>query len=158
MAPIGLFFMIALLGLCACFDASGAKPSSGSSTSVVASPAATIVASSPTPLSTLVPSEKTGQVVITMGENGRSVRLKVGQQLLFALDDALYDHWTIISSNPTPLVADRNAVLPPHTQAVYRAIAPGQTTLTAKGVLTCSRGNPPCLIQPRDIQIQVTVE
>jgi hypothetical protein len=93
-----------------------------------------------------------------MSNNGQQVHIKLGQTILMALDDVIYDHWMIMVANPTILAIQSDAPLPPHTQALYKAIALGQTMLTAKGELKCAKANPPCLIAPQDFQVQVIVE
>ena len=92
-----------------------------------------------------------------MADNGRSILLKQGQIIFFAFDDVQYDRW-VITSNNTTILSQETAPLPPHTQDAYRANAPGEATITAKGDLICAKGTPPCLIQPRDILIQVMVK
>src|SRR5437660_1414196 len=128
------------------------------SKSASAPPASTVIPHSPTPLPTVVPPKNAQGVTITMGDDGRQVRIKPGQTILFALDDVSYDYWTITFAGPAILATQPDASLPPHTQALYKAIAPGQTTMIARGDLKCAKANPPCQIFPQDFQIHVTVE
>jgi hypothetical protein len=126
--------------------------------SASAPPASTVIPHSPTPLTTLVPPKNAQGVTVTMADDGRQVHIKLGQTILFALDDVLYDQWTITFAGPALLAAQPKASLPPHTQALYKAIASGQTSMIAKGDLVCAKVIPPCQIVPQDFQIQVTIE
>ena len=146
----GLIGLLLIGGLSAC----GEQQANSAS----APPASTVIPHSPTPLSPLIPPKNAQGVTVTMGDDGRQIRIKLGQTILVALDDVSYDYWTITIADPAILAAQPNAPLPPHAQALYKAIASGQTTMTAKGDLKCAKGTPPCQIAPQDFQVQVIVE
>lgn len=153
-SPFRLWWVLVGLLLIGGLSACGEQQANSAS----APPASTVIPHSPTPLPTLVPPKNAQEVTVTMGDDGRQIRIKPGQTLLFALDDVLYDHWTITIAGPAILAAQPNAPLPPHAQALYKAIAPGQTTMIAQGELKCAKATPPCQIAPQDFQVQVTVE
>jgi hypothetical protein len=117
-----------------------------------------VVAHFPTPLPALTPPATTQSIKVTTADNGRSVLLKQGQLLFVALDDVQYDYWVITSSNMHVLSQQSQTLLPPHTQIAYKASAPGEATVIAKGDLICAKNTPPCQIHPRDIEIHVVVK
>jgi hypothetical protein len=160
----GFILLLLAIGLASCgasntttSASSSSTASGGSSSTTSAPPASTVTAHLITPFPVLTPSAGALGLTVTMADNGRLVQLKPGQILFVALDDVQYDRWTITSSN-TAVLGGVSTLLPPHTQISFKAKTPGEVFITAKGDLVCAKGNPPCLVQPQDIQIWVQVK
>jgi predicted secreted protein len=101
------------------------------------------------PLSSLVPATPApplppvnGVKTITNADNGTTINLAAGTQVILALDE---DHdWTVTVEDQTVLTLMVGAAAPSGAQGVYAASKPGQTTLTAVGEPPCRKTQPPC--------------
>src|SRR5947209_19966979 len=107
-SPFRLWWVLVGLLLIGGLSACGEQQSKSAS----APPASTVIPHSPTPLPTLVPPKNAQGVTITMGDDGRQVRIKPGQTILFALDDVSYDYWTITFAGPAILAIQPDPSLP----------------------------------------------
>jgi hypothetical protein len=94
-------------------------------------------------------------LAITQADNGTTVNLPAGMQVLLALDGS--HDWTATVDDQTVLTPVAGAVAPSGTQGVYAASMPGQTTLTAIGDLPCRQAQPPCLAPTLLFRVQIVV-
>lgn len=138
----------------------GGTPPSGTSVAVAGGTRVVIpgVVPTPTPPLLVSPSE------ITLADNRGTARITVGAMFGVRLTDpppfagSMYATWRIAVDDSGILDEVPNAVAPPGTQGVYRAIRPGTTTLRASTHYPCYDVKPPCDIPQRDFQLTVQVE
>ena len=144
--------LLIITGLGACSDSG-----SGSASSSTAPPASSVVSQPTSPIPTLVPPKGGHSLTLTLADNGHTVGLKSGDQVLLALDDTFYEQWSITVSDPTLLTAITNTTLPAHTQALYVASKAGQATITASAEPKCRKANPPCNLDVKTFKVQITI-
>lgn len=96
-----------------------------------------------------------GLLAITQADNGTTVNLPAGMQVLLALDGN--DDWTVTVDDQTILTPVVGAVAPSGTQGVYAASQPGQTTLAAIGEPPCRKAQPACLAPTLLFRVQIVV-
>ncbi len=96
-----------------------------------------------------------GQQTVTLGDDGKTISLKVGERFLLALGSG-YD-WTVNLSNPAIISRVANITVVNGAQGVYEAKAAGSATLTASGSPVCRKVQPPCGLPSRTFKIQITV-
>ncbi|GAC1390596.1 MAG: hypothetical protein NVS4B11_10850 [Ktedonobacteraceae bacterium] len=137
--------------------ASGGATGSGTASSGSAPPASTVVQHSPIVIPTLVLPNGAHALTLTLADSNRNVALKPGDEVLLALDDSFYDHWTITVSDPTVLTTVAGVALPEHSQALYKASKAGHLTITASAEPKCRKANPPCNIDTKAFKVQITV-
>ena len=94
-----------------------------------------------------------GTVTVTLNDLNRSVEMHVGDALRLALEAPGYE-WEVAVGDPQIL---REEAAPTGGNGLYRAIAPGTSTLHAEGLLPCHRANPPCEAPTRMFDIMVRV-
>lgn len=92
---------------------------------------------------------------ITQANNGTTVNLAAGRQVLLALDSG--HDWVVTVEDVTVLTPVVGAVLPPGTQGVYTASQPGRTTLTAVGEPLCRKAQPPCGAPTLRFRVRIAV-
>lgn len=81
-------------------------------------------------------------VVVTMADQGTTIQLVVGQQLLVELSSG-YD-WSVTVSRPQVLAPSPGGTLPADAQARYVGATAGTSLLRAAGDPTCRKATPPC--------------
>ncbi len=79
-----------------------------------------------------------GSLRVTQADNGHTISLRVGQTFLVALGNTL--DWNVTVADPTIVSRVVNVLVVRGAQGLYRANAPGQTTLTATGRPICAPG------------------
>ena len=112
-------------------------------------PLSTLAAASPTP-SSGTPG------VVTLRDQGRTIKLRVGQTFVLQLDQL--HTWDIQIADQRVLgqVSDRREG--PGAQGAYQALAPGQTTLEAQGEPACRAANPPCMLPTIAFSVTIVVQ
>jgi hypothetical protein len=113
------------------FDALMAAAGLGDGQVPAASPQTT---STPGPQAAATP----GPQIIHLADNGKTYSYTVGQHFVLMLG-ADYQ-WTVAMSTPGLFTRLPNAMMMRGMQGTFTATAPGQTTLTAKGVRACPAG------------------
>jgi hypothetical protein len=83
---------------------------------------------------------------VTDADNGAVLQLRVGDQVDLQLSQALT--WTVSVDDPS--VLRQNG-------ALYEAVAPGSTALSAEGEPACRRVSPPCGLPNRLFQVRAEV-
>ncbi len=96
-----------------------------------------------------------GQQTVTLGDDGKTITLKVGDRFLLALGSG-YD-WTVNVANQAIISRVVNITVVSGAQGVYEAKAAGSTTLTAVGNPVCRKVQPPCGLPSRTFKVQITV-
>ena len=98
---------------------------------------------------------------LTMAENGKTVTLKVGDEILLYLEGDVAQPVRLWSVQ----IADQNVLRPvmgvmviKGAQGLYKANQPGTTTLTATGDLPCRQSTPPCMAPSIAFQVTVAVQ
>jgi hypothetical protein len=109
----------------------------------------------PAPTGALTP-DANGLITVTEADNGRTAEMHLGDTLQLALKDDSGYTWTVTLSDPSILNQDANT-LNLNGQGRYVALARGQTTLSAVGLLPCHKVNPPCEAPTRGLTLQVIV-
>lgn len=97
----------------------------------------------------------TGPSTITLGDNGKTINLHVGDQIILSLGTG-YD-WTVKVADPSivgRVTKDTNAQ---GGQGAYQATKAGTTTLTATGDPPCRKVQPPCGLPSRTFKVQIVV-
>ena len=106
---------------------------------LVAAPAATAVATRPTPAATTeVPSART----VTQADDGQTSALHVGESFLLKLGSE-YD-WTVTVGDQSILSRVVNVLVAKDAQGLYEANQAGQTELMAVGDPLCRQAKPAC--------------
>lgn len=139
----------ALLGLMACSSTASAPTGASQSSAPVTSTAVVVSAVSTVQISTLAtatPGPLISPTVVTDADNGAVLQLRVGDQVDLQLSQALT--WTVSVDDPS--VLRQNG-------ALYEAVAPGSTALSAEGEPACRRVSPPCGLPNRLFQVRAEV-
>ncbi len=97
----------------------------------------------------------TGPSSVTLGDNGKTVNLHVGDRFLLALGTG-YD-WTANVADQAIVSRVVNVTVVQGGQGVYEAKKIGSTTLTATGEPPCRKVQPPCGLPSRTFKIQIVV-
>lgn len=125
---------------------------------VVAPPAATVGQQTGPPPPTPPPADVAppgSTPEITLADDGRTLQLAVSQEFLLKLGGG-WD-WQVEVSDPAVLRPVVDAQVPADAQGLYRAIAPGQATLTAAGDPPCRKTRPPCMMPSRIFSLAIVV-
>jgi len=86
------------------------------------------------------PSAPPANLMVTMADNGATLRAHVGDHIQIALGDQL--NWRVDPADGTVLVHPiQNYMLVRGTQAIYVAAAPGTSTIKATGTAACPSGS-----------------
>jgi hypothetical protein len=116
-----------------------------------------IPAASVTPESTVTPFETTpSNIVVTRENNGQAIRMAVGQTFLLSLGESY--RWSITVSDESVLTREVNILVIRGAQGVYKALKPGQTTLSAVGDPACRDQKPPCMMPSVTFEVTVIVQ
>lgn len=92
---------------------------------------------------------------LTLADTGRTIVLRVGQTV--ALDLGRSQVWSPRSGNPGVVAPVPGRAPAPGLQGVYRALAPGVTTITAVGRPRCAPGGAcPMYILRFQVTVRVT--
>ena len=94
----------------------------------------------PTPTTGAQPTGDT--VIVTLADEGSTIRLSVGQKLVLELASG-YD-WVVSVANHQVLAVAVGAAEPAGSQGVFVAQQGGLTTLTAAGDPLCRKTRPAC--------------
>ncbi len=90
-----------------------------------------------TPLPGTGGTSASGSTQVTLADNGTSITLKVGQT--FLLDLGAQYNWEVSVIDPSIVSRVVGITVIRGAQGVYRALAPGTTTLVATGTPACSQ-------------------
>ncbi len=93
---------------------------------------------------------------ITLDDGGKIITLSVGERVLLLLKSANHT-WTPSVQDSTILQKVEDPNLVQGAQAIYQAIRPGSTKLTAIGELPCHKTVPPCLAPSLFIEFTINV-
>ena len=85
------------------------------------------------------------------------LHIKTGEKIILSLHDSLQSSWTFTISDSGFLQRLPGGDVPQSAQAVYQAQNPGEVMITAYGEPACRKGNPPCKLLTRNIQIPVII-
>jgi hypothetical protein len=109
------------------------------------------------PLVTIATEQPTASLrtpgVITLADQGRTIQIAIGET--FRLQLGTLHRWAVPITDEQVLERIVDPTAGADVQAVYRALAPGQTTLKAVGEPTCRDATPPCMLPT--IQFTVTI-
>jgi hypothetical protein len=94
------------------------------------------------PISTEAVPTDHGQKVITLGDQGRTIDLAVGESFLLKLGEEYA--WTVNISDQNVLSRFRNITMVRGAQGIYNALQAGTVTLSASGDPVCRQAKPPC--------------
>ena len=94
-----------------------------------------------------------GSIIITLADQGSTLKLVVGESFLLKLGEAYT--WDITISDPNVLGRVRNIAVVRGAQGVYEALQAGTVTLTAAGDPLCRQSQPACGMP--SIQFKITV-
>jgi hypothetical protein len=98
-----------------------------------------------------------GELSVTMADNGSTIHLKVGERFLLDLGNQ-YD-WTVVVDNPAIVSRVVNITVIKGAQGVYQANEVGTTTLSAVAGTTCvQESDHPCETQPPEFDLQIIVQ
>lgn len=97
-----------------------------------------------------------GPRVVTLGDDGRTIDLKVGSRFLLNLGSG-YD-WTPTVADPAIVSSVVGVLEVRGAQGIYEARKPGRTTLTAVGQPACRNVQPPCDLPARQYKINLVVQ
>jgi hypothetical protein len=106
----------------------------------------------PTPL-TLDPS---GNLYVTLADNGGTVLMQVGQRFLLDLGDSY--NWTFSIDNQSIVSRVPNILTIRGSQGLFEAHAAGTTVLHGAGDPLCRQSTPACEMPSIAFQIQITVQ
>jgi hypothetical protein len=93
---------------------------------------------------------------ITLDDGGKILTLSVGEKVLLLLKSANHT-WTPSVQDPSILQRVENPSLVHDAQAIYQALRPGSTKLTAIGELPCHKTVPPCLGPNHYFEVTINV-
>lgn len=103
----------------------------------------------PEPLATPTPIQ--GPATIGMQDNQQTLYLSVGDTFTLALGSPM--QWNVTLADERIVARESGAV--GDTQRTYKALASGETTLTAQGEAPCRQSQPACMLP--DILFQITI-
>ena len=103
----------------------------------------------------IVPAPPEGGQVVTLADNGQTIRLRVDQTFLLDLGEQY--QWTIEIANQSIVSRVINVMVIRGAQGLYQAHMPGTTTLRATGDPACRQAQPPCMMPSLVFQIQIMV-
>ncbi len=89
---------------------------------------------------------------VSLGDEGKTIDLLVGDML--HVDLGTEYQWKVTVAKQGILEPVPTLVAMP---ALFRAMAPGETTISAVGDLPCHRAQPPCLAPSRSFEVQIVV-
>jgi predicted secreted protein len=124
----------------------------GSASASVVSALSGTSASSAAGAGAAVPAPQT----VTLAQDGETLRMRVGQTFLLALGAPPPD-WKVTVADQGVLSREVNVLVVRGAQGIYRAVAPGTTTLRATASYPCRTANPPCMVPERLFQVTVEV-
>lgn len=104
----------------------------------------------------VTPADNAGanQVVVTLAENGQTIKLKVGESFLLKLGNEY--NWQISLSSPDVISLRKGVMVILGAQGIYDALQPGTVQLSATGDPPCRQSVPACAAP--SILFSVTVE
>jgi hypothetical protein len=110
-----------------------------------------------TPLPTTAPTSGHASDLrtITLADDGATVSVAVGEQVLVKLGTDLV--WIVQISDPTVLVRVRGVALIVGAQGLYAAAKTGTTLVTAIGDAACRTAVPPCMVPTRLFSVTIVV-
>ena len=118
-----------------------------------------LTSSDPTPGSTVTPTPLTpdasGNLSVTLADNGRMVVMHVGQRFLLNLGDTY--NWTFSIDDQSIVSRVPNILTIRGSQGLFEAHAAGSTVLHATGDPQCRQSQPACGMPSILFQIQITV-
>jgi hypothetical protein len=104
-------------------------------------PTATPMAEQPTSSLPAYPAPS-DQKTVTLDDQGKTVRLTVGDRFLLKLGEVF--SWEVTVSDPSVVDRVTNITVVRGAQGVYEALKTGTVTLTASGTSLCQSSAPPC--------------
>lgn len=102
------------------------------------------------------PTPLTGAKVVTLSDNRQTLYLHPGDTFTLRLP-SLYD-WHLSPTGNQILILDSNQATTQGIEAVYKAIAPGNTIITASGDPGCRKSKPPCMLPSISFSLTVIVQ
>jgi hypothetical protein len=93
---------------------------------------------------------------VTLADAGATVELPFGRTFLLYLGGPP-PAWQVEVANPRVVSRVVNIMVIRGAQGVYKALAPGRTTLTAIGSWPCRQAHPPCMMPDRVFRITIVV-
>jgi hypothetical protein len=133
----------------------GGTPSTGGGTVAGAT-----VSSTPPPtlpaVGTATPTPAGDDVVVTRADDGRSVKVRVGQTFLVQLGEDMI--WTVEIADQSIVSRVLGIAVIRGAQGVYRANRAGTTELTAAGDPPCRSATPPCAAPSVLIRVTLVVK
>lgn len=102
------------------------------------------------------PALSSGTPAVTLGDNGRTITLHVGQRFLLELGEGYI--WTVDIDHPLVVSRVVNVLTIRGSQGLYEALSPGYAALTAVGDLACRSAQPPCEAPSRVFELYITVQ
>lgn len=92
---------------------------------------------------------------VTLEDSGKSIKLKMGQNLLLKLEDSF--EWNVEIDNQKVLSRVMNIMVVKGAQGVYETHSPGNVKLTAVGDPSCLHSDPPCKIHSMLFTLDIEV-
>ena len=102
------------------------------------------------------PGPTPSNLVVSRDDSGQTLRISVGQTFLLNLGEEY--RWTVTVSDQNVLTREVNILVIRGAQGIYRALSPGQATLSAVGDAACREQKPPCMIPSAVFEITVIVQ
>jgi len=96
-----------------------------------------------------------GPLVVTLDDDGMTIYLSAGGNLLLKLGNQL--DWTVTVSDQSVLSREPNVLVVAGAQRIYTAHKAGTATLSAVGDLPCRKSNPPCMAPSRLFTVTIVV-
>jgi hypothetical protein len=82
------------------------------------------------------------QKTVTLDDQGKTIRLTVGDRFLLKLGEVF--SWEVTVSDPSVVDRVTNVTVVRGAQGIYEALKAGTITLTASGTSLCQSSAPPC--------------
>ena len=122
-----------------------------------AKPSATSVEITPEPtISTPVVPTDIGQKTITLGDQGKTIELTVGERFLLQLGEGYT--WDVTISDQNVVSRVKNILVVRGAQGIYNALQAGTVTLSASGDPVCRQTKPPCAMPSILFSITIIVK
>jgi len=153
MLSIGMFLIV---GMVACDDPSQPTASSPSTTSSQATQVAINATQAAGPTPTHIAINTKNEIILTMADNNRQIKVKPGTTIEVKLDDKS-NSWLVSSTRTDVLIPWANAPMPAHIQAIYNAGSTGSAQITASGQSSCASKASSCAPMAQTFQVQISV-
>jgi hypothetical protein len=125
--------------------------------SVESGPAVTGVPAGTEPTTDAPPAtDESGELAITLADNGKTITLKTGQTFLLKLDMAF--NWAIDLKGGDVIIQVMTFAPIPGAQGMYSANRPGTASISAIGSLPCHSETPPCMAPSPLFEVTLVVE